>query len=122
MKILIVEDERITLNAIKLIVESAGHVAILSDRSEEALELARTQRPQVALVDLKMKGSEFDGLELIRRLRADPLTEGMVVLAHTASASSPSLAAALQAGANDVIAKPFRQADLVALLDRNLTR
>lgn len=122
MRILVVEDERITLKAIKLIIESAGHLALLAERSEEALEVARAQRPQVALVDLKMKGSQFDGLELIRRLRADPATQSMVILAHTASTSPPSLAAARQAGANDVLAKPFRQADLISLIERNLTR
>ncbi|MBM3276315.1 MAG: response regulator [Candidatus Sericytochromatia bacterium] len=122
MRVLIVEDERITLNAIKLIVESAGHQALLADRSEEGLQLARSEHPEVALVDIKMKESAFDGLELIRRLRSDEATCKTVIIAHTASVSPPSIAAAMQAGANDVLRKPFRQAELLDIIKRNLVK
>lgn len=122
MRILIVEDERITLNAIKLIVESAGHEAFLADRSEDGLSVALEQKPEVALVDIKMRGSQYDGLELIRRLRADPSTQKTLVIAHTASVSPPSIAAALQAGADDVLRKPFRQAELLDIIRRNLVK
>ncbi|MBM3270554.1 MAG: response regulator [Candidatus Sericytochromatia bacterium] len=122
MRVLIVEDEPITLGAIKLIVESAGHQAILAEKSEDGLALAKSELPEVALVDIKMRESAFDGLELIRRLRADPATEDTVIIAHTASVSPPSIAAAMQAGADDVLRKPFRQAELIDIIKRNLAK
>lgn len=120
MKVLIVEDERITAGAIKLIVESAGHQALVADRSEDGLALALSEHPEVALVDIKMHDSAYDGLELIRRLRQDPLTSKTIIIAHTASVSPPSIAAARQAGANDVLRKPFRHAELLDIIRRNM--
>lgn len=119
MKVLIVEDERITAGAIKLIVESAGHEAYVADKSEDGLALALSNHPDVALVDIKMHNSAYDGLELIRRLRQDPGTSKTVIIAHTASVSPPSIAAARQAGADDVLRKPFRHAELIDIIKRN---
>ncbi|MBI6546039.1 MAG: response regulator [Cyanobacteria bacterium NC_groundwater_1444_Ag_S-0.65um_54_12] len=116
MKILIVEDEPITLKAIKLIVESAGHRTLLAECSEAGLDLAISEQPDLALVDLKMRESAFDGLELIRQLRANPATANLLIIAHTASVSTANLAAARLAGADDVLRKPFRQRELLEII------
>jgi CheY-like chemotaxis protein len=78
----------------------------------EALEVARRVQPDIILMDLSMPG--VDGWEATRRLKADPLTQGAVIVAVTAHAFPPEQDAARAAGCDVVIAKPF---DLTVLAD-----
>ncbi len=79
----------------------------------EALECITEFRPQLVMTDLLMP--EMDGVELIRQLRANPLTADIPVVAITADATLKAEAQARAAGAVDFITKPI---DLPALLDR----
>jgi two-component system cell cycle response regulator DivK len=79
---------------------------------EEAIEVAGRIRPAVILMDLSMPG--MDGWEATRRLKANPLTKDVVIIAVTAHAFPPDQASARAAGCDAVIAKPF---DLAALAD-----
>jgi CheY-like chemotaxis protein len=78
----------------------------------EALDVARRVQPNIILMDLSMPG--MDGWEATRRLRADPATKGMIIVAVTAHAFPREQEAARAAGCDVVIAKPF---DLTALTD-----
>jgi two-component system cell cycle response regulator DivK len=78
----------------------------------EALDVARRIQPIIILMDLSMPG--MDGWEATRRLKADPLTQGAVIVAVTAHAFPREQEAARAAGCDIVIAKPF---DLTVLAD-----
>jgi len=79
----------------------------------EALDAVPEFKPHLVLTDLMMP--VMDGVELIRRLQADPVTKPIPVVAITADATEQAERQAREAGAVDVITKPI---DLPALLDR----
>jgi two-component system cell cycle response regulator DivK len=79
----------------------------------EAIEVARRVRPHVILMDLSMPG--MDGWEATRRLKSEPLTKHITILAFTAHVFAPEQERARSAGCDAIIAKPF---DLVVLAER----
>jgi CheY-like chemotaxis protein len=82
----------------------------------EALELAVTQTPKVILMDLQMPG--IDGWEATRRLKANPRTKGILIVALTAHALHAEVQAARDAGCDAVIPKPCDLALLAEALKR----
>jgi len=90
-----------------------GFTVIQASTGAEAIELARKHRPRLILMDLGMPG--LDGWETTRQLKADARTKGCVIIALTAHALTSQHVTALNAGCDDVIAKPF---DLATLADR----
>ncbi|HKB09629.1 MAG TPA: response regulator [Vicinamibacterales bacterium] len=77
-----------------------------------AIRMARADRPDVILMDLRMPG--LDGWEATRRLKADPSTAAVPVVAVTAHALRLEIDSARNAGCDAVVAKPF---DIAALAD-----
>ena len=73
--------------------------------AEEALEIARTIHPRLILADIRLPG--MDGLEMTRRLKADPETKDIVVVAVTAFAMKGDEKKALDAGCDGYITKPI---------------
>jgi two-component system cell cycle response regulator DivK len=86
----------------------------------DAIDLARRLRPQIILMDLSMPG--MDGWEATRQLKADPLTNHIVIIAITAHAFPPEQATARAAGCDAVIAKPFDVAVLADALHRVISK
>ncbi len=84
----------------------------------EALELTRLRRPQLALLDHMMP--EMDGVEVCRRIRENHTTRGVAVIMLTARADETTKLAALQAGANDFLTKPFSTAELALRLENQI--
>src|SRR5262245_23298385 len=82
------------------------------------IELARRHRPEVILMDLRMKG--LDGIEATRRLQEDAATARIPVLAITASPFEQARDAAVAVGCREFLAKPVRAADLIGALERQL--
>ena len=87
---------------------------------QEALEVIERQRPDLAVVDLMMP--RIDGLELTRRLRADPMTSALPVIMLTAKGMTVDKVHGLSAGADDYLVKPFDTAELVARVSSTLRR
>ncbi len=85
---------------------------------EDAVGAAARLRPDVVLMDIRMPG--VDGLEATRRIRARPELRGIVIIAVSASAFEHDRAGCLEAGADDFLAKPFRQERLFQLLATHL--
>ena len=81
-----------------------GFVVCEASDGIEALELARRIQPEIVLMDLRMPG--MDGWEATRRLKRDPKTRHIPVVALTAHALTPEINTARQAGCDAVIAKP----------------
>src|SRR5687768_12665695 len=87
--------------------------------AETALDEIRTHRPRLILMDLQLPGT--DGLELTRRLKADPATRGILVIAVTAYAMKGDQDRALAAGCDDYITKPIDTRTLPETIARHLT-
>jgi CheY-like chemotaxis protein len=85
---------------------------------QEAIALATSWRPDIILMDLQMPG--IDGWEVTRRLKADPHTKGILVVALTAHALKPEVQAAREAGCDAVIPKPYALLPLADALTRAL--
>lgn len=83
-----------------------------------ALELARSEPPDLVLSDVMMPG--LDGFELLAALRADPVTRGIPVVLLTARAGEESTVEGLEAGADDYLVKPFSARELLARVQTHL--
>jgi CheY-like chemotaxis protein len=115
---LVADDSTLNRRLLSDLLESAGVTVFAASGGEEAIRMAREHRPDVVLMDLRMP--DLDGLEATRRLRSDPATEHMPVIAVTASALGDAPQAALDAGCAGFIPKPVRAQTLFASLEHTL--
>jgi CheY-like chemotaxis protein len=113
MRILLVEDAPFLRYAFGGLLRMHGYEVMEANDGREALECLSEFRPQLVMTDLMMP--VMDGVELIERLRADPDTADLPIMAITADASEQTESRARRAGAVDFLAKPV---DLPELLDR----
>lgn len=117
--ILIVEDEPDNREIMRTVVEDLlGQRALLAGDGETALALVRETNPSVVLMDLMMP--ILDGFEAIRRLKADPATAHIPVIAVTALGRSTDRQRALDIGADEYLSKPFDLDVLAKVLRRFL--
>ena len=115
--ILIAEDEAPIADAISMIVEDAGFTPLIAEHGEEALEMARSRRPDLIITDLMMP--RLDGVALIAALREDATRDGNKappIILMTAA----GMKRAQEVGADAVVRKPFNVEDLEALIRRFL--
>ena len=118
-RVLVADDEDDIRALVGLAVRRAGcTVAIEVADGTQALTAARTDPPDLAVLDVSMPGAT--GLEVCTALRADPATAGVPVLLLSAGATPDDVARGLAAGADAHLAKPFSVAGLVARV-RELT-
>jgi CheY-like chemotaxis protein len=87
---------------------SRGHVIIEAETGENALELLRRRTPDLVLIDIQLPG--MDGIEVTRRIKDDPATAELPVVALTAQAQEADRTRALEAGCDGFITKPIRLA------------
>jgi len=85
--------------------EAEGYQVRTAADGEEGLRMALERCPDLVLADVMMP--RMDGFELVRRLRADPRTEGVSIILLTARGLSADKLEGLTAGADDYIVKPF---------------
>ncbi|HEX2732926.1 MAG TPA: response regulator [Polyangiaceae bacterium] len=117
MKILVVEDQESIRHMIEALVKARGYSVEAVASGARALEAISQERPDVVLLDMMMPG-QFDGLEVCRRLRANPETESLPVLIITAFAEDQTRDQALAAGATAFYTKPFSPIALLKDLQR----
>jgi CheY-like chemotaxis protein len=110
MKVLIVEDHPDMRDLLGRIVEVMGYVPVLASGGKEGLERAIAEKPDLILLDMRMPG--MDGREVARRIRANPETKDIPILATTALFRPDDLNACLEAGCNAYLVKPFGVRDL----------
>lgn len=114
MRILLIDDERPTLDMMQLFLEAYGHQTLTAETGEAGVELFQQERPEVVITDIKMPG--MDGIDVLTRIKAlDPMTEVVVITGH----GDMELAIqALNLNATDFINKPVQKDALEAALSR----
>ena len=110
--VLIVDDEAAIREMVSLALETAKFNVLEASDSQEGRAIIIDSQPDVVLLDWMMSGTT--GLELLRRLRRDPLTEKIPVILLTAKTSEDSKITGLDSGADDFISKPFSPKELIS--------
>ena len=119
-RVLIVDDNPTNLKLVSYLVKSHGHDVATASDAEAALDSIADQRPTLILMDLQLPG--IDGLELTRRLKADPATRSIPIIALTAYAMKGDLEKALAAGCDDYVTKPIDTRTLPDVIARHVAR
>ena len=115
MKILIADDNRFYRCALRTTLSGWGYdVVEASDGAAAWAILERDVAPKIAVLDWMMP--KLDGLEVCRRLRANPRREPTYVIVLTSVEGKANAVAALESGADDYVTKPFDRAELAARL------
>jgi PAS domain S-box-containing protein len=114
---LVADDSSVNRRILASLLESAGVRVITAAGGLEAVELGRTHRPDVVLMDLRM--GDLNGFEATRRLGADESTAAIPVIAVSASAWGEVRQAAREAGCVDFLPKPVKAEVLFAKLQRH---
>ncbi len=116
--ILVVEDDEANLLLTQTVLEQAGHRVVTAASAEQALEQLAAELPDLVLTDLELPGAS--GLDLARKLTADPYTQGIPVVALTAHAMPGMREQTLEAGCRDYLVKPIDIIELVRRVEANL--
>jgi len=110
--VLLADDDPLTLRSVDIILRGAGLRVVALGDSTAALEMIRRRKPRVACLDVMM--GPINGLDLCRLVKADPDLHDIHVILLTARAMERERQEGLDAGADDYIAKPFSNKDLVS--------
>jgi DNA-binding response OmpR family regulator/MinD-like ATPase involved in chromosome partitioning or flagellar assembly len=114
-RILVIDDDASLLQMVRLMLEREGHEVLLAEGGEEGLNVAFTQSPDLAVIDLMMPG--MSGYSVTRALRADPRTQNLPILILTARGQPMDRQMALDAGANAHMTKPVTSKELMARIN-----
>ena len=113
-RILVADDEAVNLKILDRYVRDLGHETVLAPSGVEALALV-DQSVDLALLDVMMPG--LDGFEVVRQMRAMPYVKDIPVIMVTALSGRQDRLAAVEAGANDFIAKPIDKTELTVRMN-----
>ncbi len=115
--VLVVDDEPQIAQIARDYLEHAGFAVIVADDGAKALDLARSRRPDLIVLDLALPA--IDGLDVARVLRRD---SGVPIIMLTARVEESDRLAGLEVGADDYVTKPFSPRELVARVKAVLRR
>src|SRR5215475_16000661 len=118
--ILIVEDNPKNLKLVRDTLQVTGYQTIETETGEEGVRLARERHPALILMDIQLPG--INGIEALQRLRADPVTSPIPVIAVTASVMTQDRARIMAAGFNGFQSKPISVNPLLATVREALDK
>ena len=113
--ILLVEDNEMNRDMLTRRLRRRGHEVVVAVDGAEGLDLARREAPTLILMDMTLP--ILDGWEATRRLKADPTTGGIPIIALTAHAMSEDRARAIEVGCDDFDTKPIEFPRLLGKVD-----
>lgn len=114
--ILIIDDEVLTLNNLKRVLEKEGYEILLADSGETGLEFFKKNRPNLVLVDLMLPG--IDGIEVLKQIKEIDANTAVIMI--TAYEIIEKAIQSMKLGAYDYLLKPFKTSDLKASVARAL--
>ena len=120
LRILVIEDSPVNMALTVAILENAGHAVLQADHAQSGMQLARSERPDLILMDIQLP--DLDGLAATRMLKSDPRTARVPVIALTAFAMKGDEDDTRAAGCDGYITKPVRYREFLAELDRVMRR
>ena len=118
--VLVVDDEEDILELVEYNLAKEGYKVLKVATGEDALRVARSQLPDIVILDLMLPG--LDGLEVCRMLKGDPSTQHIPIVMLTAKGGEADIVAGLELGAADYVTKPFSPRVLMARVKAVLRR
>ena len=119
-KILLVEDNEMNRDMLSRRLQRRGYEVVIAADGGQGVALAQAERPDLILMDMSLP--VLDGWEATRRLKADPDTSAIPIIALTAHAMSGDQQKALAAGCDDYDTKPVDLNSLLAKIEARLTK
>jgi len=119
-KIILVEDDQDITRLVTHYLTKEGYTVRSSPDGIKGLQLIKQEKPDLAILDLMLP--EMDGLEVCKRLRADPKTSTLPIVVLTAKGEESDKIVGLELGADDYVTKPFSPKELVARVKALLRR
>jgi CheY-like chemotaxis protein len=113
-RVLVVDDHATNLRLIGGVLESQGYSHVTADNGETALQLLEQEQFDLVLLDIQMPG--LSGTEVAKRIRANPKTSSLKLIAVTALAMPGDREEILRAGFDGYVAKPFKIPDLLEVI------
>lgn len=117
-RVLIVDDNPTNLKLVTFLVKASGYDVDTAQDADSAVAAIAANRPKLILMDLQLPG--VDGLELTRRLKSDPQTSGIKIIAVTAYAMKGDQEKAIEAGCDDYVTKPVDTRALPQLIAKHI--
>lgn len=117
--ILVIDDDPDILALLTQQLREREHRVLTTPSAENGLDLAQTGNPDLVILDIMMPG--LDGLEVLRRLRADPVTRLTPVIMITAESKQPLVVEAMKFGVADYLLKPYTASQLDEKLESALS-
>jgi two-component system cell cycle response regulator DivK len=118
--ILVVEDNDKSRKLVRDVLTFKGYEVIEAETGEEGVRLAQARPPSLILMDIRLPG--IDGVEALRRLRGEPATQGIPVMAMTASVMAEDRQTIMGAGFDAYQGKPIKVKDFLAAVEQLLER
>ena len=115
-RVLLAEDHPGTMEVMQTELEVLGYEVVLAQDGQEAVEKAATESPDLIVMDIIMP--KLDGFQATARIRENPRTKDIPILAATALAMPGDREKCLESGCDGYIAKPFTHRQLGAAIDR----
>jgi CheY-like chemotaxis protein len=112
--VLVADDNDVAQRLCRRVLEKAGYSVLIAVDGLQAVEMAMSNRPAMILMDVAMPG--IDGIEAMKRIKAEIPDQPIVIASAHSMASDRERF--LAAGADDILSKPFRLADLVAIVGK----
>jgi DNA-binding response OmpR family regulator len=119
-KVLVVDDEEYIQHILNFSFGAEGYEVITAADGEEAVRLARSEKPDIIVLDIMMP--KMDGYEACKQIKADPQTQDIPVILLTAKGREVDRKLGTEAGADDYVVKPFSPGRLIERVEGFMKR